>query len=381
MQDQKDACSDFAAAPISSLRRQIDGLDDELLALINRRMVLAAEIGALKRKAGSRVLDTSREANVLRRLEKRNRGPLSRRELQRLFTEIMQLCRGVQGSAADGRREPDAGSCLYAVLGNPVRHSLSPQMHNRAFAHCGINAVYMAFCVTRIDKALDAARSLGIKGLSVTLPHKTAALSCMDRIDESAARVGALNTVVLRAGQLVGYNTDGTGAMRALQAAVAVEGRRAALIGAGGAARAIGYALTDAGAAVTIVNRSVSRGRGLARELGAQFCPRERFDGSGCQILINTTPVGMHPHEDAMPVDIRQLAPETVVMDIIYNPLKTALIRAAESRGCRTVSGLEMFVAQGAAQFELWTRQPAPEEIMRQAVVEALPAPESEERI
>lgn len=380
MPDQRGRPGNAAATRIVTLRRKIDGLDEQLLALVNRRMALAVEIGTLKRETGSRVLDPSREVAVIRRLEQLNRGPLSRRGLQHLFAEIIGLCRGVQEALPDIYREPDACSDLYAVLGNPVCHSLSPRMHNRAFAHCGINAVYTAFCVTHIDKALDAARALGIRGLSVTLPHKVAALACVDRLDESAARVGALNTVVWHDGELVGYNTDGLGAMRALQATVQIRGRRAALIGAGGAARAIGYALIESGAAVTIVNRSLSRGRGLARELGADFCLLERFDGRGCQMLINTTPVGMHPHEGAMPVDIRRLAPEAVVMDIIYNPLETALIRAAESRGLRTVGGLDMFVAQGAAQFELWTGRGAPEQIMRQAVVEALAAQDAEKR-
>ncbi len=277
------------------------------------------------------------------------------------------------------RVDPDCGRCpidsetaLYAVIGNPVGHSLSPLMHNAAFLKSRLNAIYVAFRVTDIHSAISGLRSLGFAGVSVTIPHKTAVLDLLDAVDPEAAAIGAVNTIVKRKRKLVGFNTDGAGAVRALSAKITLSEKRTVVIGAGGAARAIGYAVTAAGGCVTIVNRSQKNGEALAKDLGADFRFLSDFNGTSCDVLINTTPVGMLPRTDAIPVDEAFLHPDMVVMDIVYNPLETRLLRAAARIGCTTVSGLDMFVYQGAAQFELWTKIPAPVERMRSAVLKAL---------
>ncbi len=266
----------------------------------------------------------------------------------------------------------DARTALYAVLGRPVGHSLSPVMHNRAFAHAGVNAVYVAFQTADIGAALAGIRALGIRGASVTIPHKIAALEFVDHLDDEARHIGAINTVVNRGGELAGYNTDGRGAVLALSEHLDPAGREVALLGAGGAARAIGFALVAAGARLTVFNRDEARGRDLARDLGAAFQPLARFDAKRCQVLINTTPVGMAPHAGRVPVDIGGLPASAVVMDIVYNPLETELLRRAGQQGCTVIGGVSMFVFQGALQFELWTDRRAPLAVMRQAVMEAL---------
>jgi shikimate dehydrogenase len=267
---------------------------------------------------------------------------------------------------------PDARTALYAVLGRPVEHSLSPAMHNRAFEHAGVNAVYVAFETADIGAALGGMRTLGIRGASITIPHKVTALEFVDRLDEEARQIGALNTVVNRDGKLAGYNTDGRGAVMALGEHLDPAGRAVALIGAGGAARAIGFALKAEGARVTIFNRGEGRGRRLARDLGVDFRPLARFTAARCQVLINTTPVGMTPHTGRTPVDIADLPKSAVVMDIVYNPLETELLRQARRRGCTAIGGVSMFVFQGALQFELWTGRQAPVAVMRRAVMDAL---------
>jgi shikimate dehydrogenase len=266
----------------------------------------------------------------------------------------------------------DAHTALYAVLGNPVAHSLSPVMHNAAFARTGYNGVYVALTVTDPGAAVTGLRALGIAGASVTIPIKTDVVGHLDQVDPMAAAIGAVNTIVNRGGRLTGYNTDGSGAVHALADAVSIKDRRVAVIGAGGAAHAISYALVEKGAQVVIVNRSAARGESLARRVQADFVPIEDFNGDRCNVLINTTPLGMIPDIEAMPVDEKVLRPDMVVMDVVYHPLTTRLLREAGRIGCRTVNGVEMFVRQGAAQFELWTGLPAPVGMMRSVVVNAL---------
>lgn len=261
---------------------------------------------------------------------------------------------------------------LYGVFGNPIGHSLSPVMHNRAFSAHGINSVYLAFRVTEIDAAVNAVRALDIRGVSVTIPHKITVMAYLDHIDENAKKIGAVNTVINRDGVLYGYNSDGIGAMLALKQKTDIENKRVALIGAGGAARAIADAVTTAKAGLTIVNRTISKGESLAKDFNAEFLPlpeiaRKRFD-----ILINTTPLGMKPDIHSMPVPPEALNREMIIMDIVYNPLKTRLLQEAEKAGCQTVDGLAMFVHQGAFQFELWTGETAPVALMRDAVENAL---------
>ena len=266
----------------------------------------------------------------------------------------------------------DADTSLYGLIGNPVAHSLSPVMHNQAFAASGYNGVYLAFRVTDPAAAIRGIRALDLKGISVTLPHKVAVMKYLDEIDETAGQIRAVNTIVNNQGRLIGYNTDCAGALQALKTRTSIKDKSVALIGAGGAARAIGFGLAAAGGRVTIFNRSRTPGERLAADLQAEFLPLSDWQPDRHEILINTTPVGMYPETDATPIPKEDLSKEMVVMDIVYNPIKTRLLKEAENIKCRTVNGIAMFVFQGAHQFELWTGQKAPVDVMRQAVIKAL---------
>lgn len=257
---------------------------------------------------------------------------------------------------------------LFGVFGDPVGHSLSPAMHNRAFALTGYNGVYLPFRIREIAPAIAAMQTLDIKGVSITLPHKISAMAYMDSLDPLAEQIGAINTIVNSDSGLTGYNSDCIGALGALSRQVDINGKAIAIIGAGGAARAIGHGIVEAGGKVTIVNRSRKSGQSLAADLSSTFLPLSSAGRIGCDILINTTPVGMHPQTDAMPVSANVLHREMLVMDIVYTPLKTMLLKKAEQAGCATIDGLAMFVRQGAYQFELWTGLEAPVSDMRDTV-------------
>lgn len=266
----------------------------------------------------------------------------------------------------------DANTSLFGLIGNPVVHSLSPMMHNRAFAASGCNAVYLAFCVSDPGAALKSMKALNVRGLSVTLPHKVAVMEYLDDIDTTAARIGAVNTIVHHNSKLTGYNTDCHGAVKALQSRTNLEGKSVAIIGAGGAARAVGFGLTPIAERLTILNRSPKSGEQLAADLQAEFVPLNECQPNRYDILVNTTPLGMHPDIDATPIAKQALSKDMVVMDIVYNPLNTRFLKDAAARGCRTINGLDMFIFQGAHQFKLWTGKKAPVAVMRQAVLQAL---------
>jgi shikimate dehydrogenase len=353
---------------LEAQRGIIDRLDQEILRLFNERLAAAGRIGELKRQLGLPVRDTRREAQVFRRLMDINRGGLlANRYVVRVFAALMAAARDVQGMpphAADGFGTPD----LFAVFGNPVVHSLSPVMHNAAFAAIGFNGVYAAIRIKDIRLAAAGMRSLGLRGASVTLPHKEAVMACLDTIDPSARRIKAVNTIVNANGELRGFNTDCAGALQALEETIPVARRKVGVIGAGGAARAVAHGVLSAGGTVCVFNRSREKGEALAVELGAEFRPLEEFAAEGIDILVNTSPVGMAPQVEQSPVPRERLRPGMVVMDIVYNPLKTRLLLEARAAGCATIDGLAMFVYQGARQFELWTGLPAPVDIMRMAV-------------
>jgi shikimate dehydrogenase len=196
----------------------------------------------------------------------------------------------------------------------------------------------------------------------------------LDDVDSTAAEIGAVNTIVNRNGKLMGYNTDCQGAIDALQTCTTIDSKSVAIIGAGGAARAIGFELMTVAKRLTILNRSRRSGEQLAADLQAEFLPLDERPANRYDILINTTPVGMHPHTDATPMTKEALSQKMVVIDIVYNPLNTRLLKEAADKGCRTINGLDMFVFQGARQFELWTGKKAPLEVMRAAVLRALQA-------
>ncbi|MCF8069722.1 MAG: shikimate dehydrogenase [Desulfobacterales bacterium] len=266
----------------------------------------------------------------------------------------------------------DTKTNLYAVIGDPIFHSLSPVMHNRAFNHIGYNGVYVAFHVKDVAAAITGMRALDIKGFSVTIPHKRAIMEFVDELDEMAEKIGAVNTVVNEAGKLIGYNSDCLGAVKALKEITEIESKKIVILGAGGAARAIGFGMAGEGGLVTIVNRTVQKGERLARDIGAGFCPMDQVEQLDCHILINTTSVGMTPNIDQMPVPENMFKQAMTVMDIVYNPLKTLFLKTAHENGCTAIDGVAMFVYQGAFQFEQWTGRKAPVDVMREVVINAL---------
>lgn len=261
---------------------------------------------------------------------------------------------------------------IYGVIGDPIAHSLSPQLQNAGFHARRINAVYLPFLVRDLRDFLAAIEPLGIAGFSVTIPHKQSILRHLDGCDPLAAAIGAVNTVVVRGGgKLFGYNTDYVGVLRALGKRMALRGSRVLILGAGGAARAVAFALAQSGAAVCVCARRWPRAQALAREVRGEAVKRGRLRKEFFDAIVNSTPVGMHPHTQVSPLEARELNCR-LVFDTIYRPRVTKLLEMAARRGIETVSGVEMFVAQGTAQWEIWTGERAPVEIMRRAALEAL---------
>lgn len=270
------------------------------------------------------------------------------------------------------------------IIGNPVEHSLSPAIHNAAFQKLGLNFVYLAFRVEAIDDAIKGLRALGnFRGASVTIPHKVAAVPFLDSIEPTARHIGAINTIVATDGILTGYNTDATGALRALrEGKVVLKGQQVVMLGSGGAARAIAFALgADAGIdRLTILGIDGQERRSLARDLQSKtsIIVQESSLDEGtlrkvlpdAHVLIHCTPMGMSPKVHETPVPATLLHEGLTVMDIVYNPRDTQLLKDAKAARCRVIPGLEMFLHQAAAQFDLWTKQAAPAEVMR-AVLES----------
>jgi shikimate dehydrogenase len=258
----------------------------------------------------------------------------------------------------------DGQTLLYGIIGNPVRHSLSPIIHNGAFQRMGLNAVYLAFEVKNLPEAMEGIRGLGIRGVSVTLPFKTQVIPFLDQIEGVAKKIKAVNTIANEEGKLIGHNTDWCGALEALEEKVALKDKRVILLGAGGAARAIAFGLKERGCRVFIHNRSSQKAADLANELGFIHGPmsfRERLDAD---VLINATSSGMVPQEGESPLPKAVLPEGMTVMDIVYQPLRTRLLREAEEQGCQTIDGLAMLARQGAAQLQIWTgRRPQIEQI------------------
>jgi shikimate dehydrogenase len=266
----------------------------------------------------------------------------------------------------------DGKTVVYGIIGNPVSHSLSPAMHNSAFKELAINGVYVPFNVENVQEAVPGLRSLGVKGVSVTIPHKETVIPLLDKVDDVAASIGAVNTLHVEQGTngnlLCGSNTDWVGANMALSQSIELKGADVVLLGAGGSARAIGFGLLEAGAKVILCSRTERRGRALAADLKCSWVSLSDAEYLKADALVNATSVGMN--EDVSPLQKRNLKNFSVVMDIVYAPLQTTLLRYAEACGCKTIKGLEMLLYQGVAQFELWTGKSAPVEVMRAALEE-----------
>jgi len=277
------------------------------------------------------------------------------------------------------------GSSIYGVIGDPIEHSLSPQMHNAAFKKLGLNCIYLPFRVTRryLKSAMMGMRALNIRGFNVVLPHKTAIVKFLDELDESAQELGAVNTILNDGGRLIGYNTDGLGAARALEEQREdPSDKRIVLIGAGGAARAIAFTLARRARSIFILNRTQHRAFKLAkdieRRLGKKILTRSLTRNSllevlrDADILINATSVGMYPRTEETVATRKVLHSGMVVFDIVYNPVKTQLLSEAEAAGAKIITGVGMLVHQGAEAFKIWTNHSPPVEVMRRAVMKGL---------
>jgi 3-dehydroquinate dehydratase/shikimate dehydrogenase len=266
----------------------------------------------------------------------------------------------------------DLQTRVYGVIGDPIGHSLSPVLHNTGFAARRVNAIFLPFLVRDLDDFTAAIGPLGVAGFAITIPHKERILRHLDGCDPLAAEIGAVNTVVVRGrGELFGYNTDYVGVLRALERRMPIAGSRVLIFGAGGAARAVAFVLAQGGASVSICVRRPERARKLAHAVHGEAIPRAALRREFFDAIVNATPVGMHPQADESPLEARELNCR-LVFDTIYRPRKTKLLHLAERRGVETVSGLEMFLAQGIAQWEIWMGERAPATAMRRAVVEAL---------
>ena len=278
----------------------------------------------------------------------------------------------------------NAQTQFCGVIGNPVEHSLSPAIHNAAFQKLGLNFVYLAFRVEAIGDAIKGLRALGnFRGASVTIPHKVTAVPFLDSVEPTARHIGAINTIVAAEGTLTGYNTDASGALRALrEGGVEWKGRQVVMLGSGGAARAIAFGLgTETGIErLTILGIDRQERGALARDLQSKTgmaVQESSLDEGSLQkvlpeahVLIHCTPMGMSPNVNEAAVPLALLHAGLTVMDIVYNPRDTQLLKDAKAAGCRVIPGLEMFLHQAAAQFELWTNQAAPTNVMR-AVLES----------
>ncbi len=269
---------------------------------------------------------------------------------------------------------------VYGIIGDPIEHTMSPIMHNAAFKKLGIDCWYLPFRVRKeeLGKAIEGMRALNISGLNVTIPHKVAVIPFLDKLDPMARKIGSVNTIVNDDGVLTGYNTDATGFLQALlEKGVRPEGKNIVILGAGGASRAISFILAERGGNLVILNRTLDKAKEwvsrlskiLNREAKALKLDEENLVVAmeKADILINATSVGMSPDETLVPAQL--LKPGLIIFDIVYNPIKTRLLREAEAAGGQTISGLDMLVWQGAMAFEKWTGKAAPLELMKEEVV------------
>jgi len=272
------------------------------------------------------------------------------------------------------------GPILLALLGHPVGHSLSPLMHSAALKVLHLAGRYEAWDVSDLGEAVGRLRREGFRGASVTIPFKREVMAFLDDLDEQARSIGAVNTLIRQGNRFLGTNTDWEGLVRALRRVTEIKGKPVVVIGAGGTARAALYGLLREGGNPVVVNRTEAHGRQLAAEFGCPFYPLAAIGELEGEVLINTTPLGMTPNTDASPVPAAVLRRFRLVADVIYNPLRTRLLREAQLAGCAVLSGVEMFVEQGAAQFRLWTGQEPPVDIMGQVVREELEKAERERR-
>jgi len=269
----------------------------------------------------------------------------------------------------------DQATRIYGVAGNPIAHSLSPLMQNSAFHRERVNAVYLPLKTESVADLLTLARQLPLSGISVTMPLKQQVLTHLANVDPLTAKLGACNTIRTGAdGKLYGFNTDVAGIVRPLEKRMSLKGARVLILGAGGAARAAVYGLVERGAQVFVWSRKDLTAKELAAKTGANAITRSQIAASEFEVLINATPCGMHGNAHPLPLEPQEWKAR-LVFDLVYNPLDTPLLQVARKRGAHTIQGVEMFVYQGARQFEIWTGKPAPEAEMLRVVLFALNKP------
>ena len=273
---------------------------------------------------------------------------------------------------------------IFAVIGDPIEHTLSPAMHNAAFEHLRLDYVFLAFRVTpdEIEKALQGVRALGIRGLNVTMPHKHAVTEFIDEADATVKFLRSANTILNQRGRLRGFNTDGIGAAKALKnSGIDLAGKKVLLLGAGGAAKAIAFTLAKEVDEICILNRDGMKARELAnllepfgkRVAGDELSPKRiQQELNDSDVLINATSAGMAPNTSESLVKASWLRTDLYVMDIVYNPNETKLIQEARAVGAKVITGVEMLLYQGAASFEIWTQCKAPVDVMRNALLNKL---------
>lgn len=273
---------------------------------------------------------------------------------------------------------------VCAVIGDPVGHSLSPCMHNAAYRAKELDFVYVAFHVKDVEKAISGMTGFGIRGLSVTIPHKLAVMPYLDEISPLSQKIGAVNTITNENGRLLGTNTDGYGALKAIESQERVDDKNVVVLGVGGSSRAAAFALSceRKPSRMTLVGRDSQKARSLATEISqhsdtpiawATFDENELYElFQEADIIVNTTPIGMHPNVAECLIPENLFSERHFVYDMIYNPAETLLLKRAKSNRARTLNGVPMFVHQGAEQFRLWTGEQAPIEIMQDTVERAL---------
>jgi shikimate dehydrogenase len=269
----------------------------------------------------------------------------------------------------------------YGLLGKDVLRSLSPAIQNRAFAECGVDAVYVPLQAESLAAFLEALPELGVSGFSVTRPYKQQILDHLDSVTPQAAESGSVNTVIVQDGRLVGLSTDGDGVLMPLRQRVDPKGRAATILGAGGAARAAAFALVRAGAFVTVSSRREEQARELADAARCDSCSLEAAARLPFDVLVNATPLGSGAFPGESPFPAHALRAGQVVFDMVYEPSETPLLAAARAAGCQAIDGVEMLVAQAVGQFEAWTGKTAPVAAMSQAACEALAPADATDRV
>lgn len=345
---------------VSTARTLADNLD--VLRLIEDRSVSTQIVGIAMGEEGivSRVLGPRAGAVFTFAASESNEGTAPGQITAHTLRDLYRI------------EQLDSATRIFAVAGNPIGHSLSPRMHNAAFRRENVNGIMLPLRAKSVEDLLTLIRELPIGGAAITMPLKQEVLPYLANMDPLTARMGACNTLRTGAdGKLYGFNTDVAGVVRPLERRLKLAGARIAVLGAGGAARAAIFGLVDQGAEVFILNRTHETAVALARKAKAKALKHDQLKKQHFDVLLNTTPCGMSGIKQQLPVAEDELNAD-LVFDMIYNPIETPLLKLAKNRGIATISGIEMFVQQGARQFEIWTGKPAPEEDMRRVVEHAL---------